>query len=83
MTKRTDTGKRLQYTARAYRQHSSLVITVPKGLCTQLEIERGDIILFAVRPGDDVAVMETIHYRGIYDGGDKRNSDRENPGGGL
>lgn len=35
-----------QFTAKVHRQHNSLVVTVPKGLCNLLHIKRGDILVF-------------------------------------
>lgn len=83
MTKRTDTNSILQFTSKVHRQHSSLVITLPKGLCKQLEIIKGDVILFEVEPGEVAAVMGKISLRGSENAGNSRNSDREDKGGGV
>lgn len=81
MAKRTDTKKTLQFTARVHRQHTSLVITVPKGLCAQLGIVRGDLLLFEVEPGDVAAVVGKMALRGIDNERDNANSNRRDSGG--
>lgn len=81
MAKRTSTDQTAQFTARVYRQHSSLIITLPKRLCEQLQIAKGSHVLFEVGPGDVAAVMGTIALRGSENVRGKRNSDREDQGG--
>jgi len=82
MTKRTKHNKTLQYTSKVHRQHNSLVVTVPKALCQQLTIVKGDILLFEVESGDVAAVVGKIALRGIENGRDTGNSDRKDQGGG-
>jgi len=81
MTNRISENKTMQYTARVHRQHNSLVVTVPKGLCSQLEIVKGDILLFEVETGDVAAVVGKLALRGSEHGRDSTNSDREHKGG--
>ena len=80
MSKRTDENKRLQFTARVHRQHSSLVVTIPKGICKELDIQRGDIAMFVTEPGVGAAVIVNINTRGYENGKDARNPDREDQG---
>jgi len=75
MTKRTETIITKQFTTRAHKQHSSLVITLPKGLCGMLEIVTGDHILFEVEPGGVAAVMGKVALRGLENARDKGNSN--------
>ena len=77
MTKRFIQGKTMQYTARVHKQHTSLVVTVPKGLCTHLQISRGDMLLFEVEPGDDAAVVGKLTLRGSESGQNNRSADGE------
>lgn len=76
-----DTNKTLQFTARVHRQHTCLVITVPRGLCKQLEIVKGDILLFEVEPGEVAAVVGKLALRGVEHGRDNANKDRRDTGG--
>ena len=81
MTKRTETNPTKQFTARIHRQHSSLVITVPKGLCKILDWDKGDILMFEVDDGDVAAVVGKSSLRGIDYDRDSGNSDREDHSG--
>jgi len=81
MTNRTSENKTMQFTARVHRQHNSLVVTVPKGLCNQLEIVKGDILLFEVETGDVAAVVGKLALRGVDSGRDSTHSDRKDSGG--
>ena len=83
MTKRTSKQKTMQYTARIHRQHSSLVVTVPKGLCNQLQIVKGDMLLFEVEPGDVAAVVGKLKLRGSECGPDKGNTNSADKCGGT
>lgn len=69
MTKRTDNIITNQFTGRVHKQHNSLVITLPKGLCEVLNISKGQYILFEVVPGAVVAVMGKVALKGVEDGG--------------
>ena len=46
-----------QFTARIHKQHASLVITVPQGLCKILDWTKGDLLLFEVEIGDSAAIV--------------------------
>jgi len=81
MTKRTVISKTFQFTSKVHRQHSSLVVTLPKGICEKLQISSGDIVLFEVEEGDVHAIMGKILLRGSEDGRGKGNSHREDKGG--
>ena len=83
MTKRTIETRTFQFTSKVHRQHSSLVITVPKGLCEKLNISKGDIVLFEVEQGDVAAVMGKINLRGCENERNQRNSNRTDNGGGT
>ena len=74
MTKRTDTNRPEQFTARIHKQHSSLVITVPKGLCKMLDWGRGDILLFEAETGGLVAVVGKSVFRVTENGRNKADS---------
>ncbi len=78
MTKRTDTIKTLQFTARVHRQHTSLVVTVPKGLCSELKIVKGDMLLFEVEPGEAAAVVGKLGLRGSESGRIQGITDKRN-----
>jgi len=78
MTKRTVKLRVFQFTSKVHKQHASLVITLPKGVCNQLEIRAGDIVLFEVEPGEVACIMGKITLRGIENGGNSRNSNRGN-----
>jgi len=72
-----------QFTARIHKQHSSLVITVPKGLCDILDLVKGDVLLFEVKVGDVAAIVGKANLRGSENVGDTGNSGREDRGGRL
>ena len=57
MTDPTLPNMTMQYTARVHKQHTSLVITIPKGICREMDISRGDILLFEVFPGEHVMAV--------------------------
>lgn len=80
MAKRTDNNQTKQFTARIHRQHSSLVITAPKGLCKILDWVKGDILLFEVEVGDSAAIVGKLSLRGSENVRDRGNSDRSNKG---
>jgi len=80
MAKRTEIGKTLQFTARVHRQHNSLVVTVPKGLCQQLEVCKGDILLFEVEPGEVAAVVGKLTLRGSESGRAKGHTNKPDKG---
>ena len=83
MTKRKNDVKTMQFTAKVHRQHTSLVVTFPKKLAEILEVEKGDIILFEVEPGDLAAVVGRMLLRGPKRGPDKGDSDIRDKGGGT
>lgn len=64
MAKRTIILKTFQFTSKVHRQHSSLVITLPKGICEKLNISKGDIVCFEVEPGQVACIMGKIKLRG-------------------
>lgn len=75
MTNRTEDNRIKQFTARIHRQHSSLVITVPQGLCKMLGLGKGDVIIFEVEDGNVAAVVGKASLRGMDCDGSKRDSD--------
>lgn len=77
MTKRTDKNTTKQFTSRIHKQHSSLVITVPKGLCEMLSWSRGDMLLFEAETGESAAIVGKLSLRGSEDGRDQENTDRK------
>lgn len=81
MTIRTDTDEMLQFTAKVHRQHNSLTVTVPKGLCKLLGIAAGDILVFEHWGAKDKAVVGRLGSGGWYHDEDSRNSDRKDSGG--
>lgn len=66
-----------QFTARIHRQHSSLVITVPKGLCKILDWDKGDVLLFEVEIGDSAAIVGKSALRGDKNHGAKGNIGKQ------
>jgi len=80
MTNRTVTSRVFQFTSKVHKQHASLVITLPKGICHQLEIRAGDIVLFEVEPGEVACIMGKITLRGSENAGDRTNSDKKDQG---
>lgn len=70
MVKRTTRDKTKQYAVKVHRQHTSLVVTVPKGLCVELDISKGDMLLFEVEPGGVVAAVGKMTLKGPENGKD-------------
>ena len=56
---------------------------MPKGLCAELQIERGDLVLFEVEQGDVAAVVGKLALRGSESGPDKRDTDNGDHGRGT
>jgi bifunctional DNA-binding transcriptional regulator/antitoxin component of YhaV-PrlF toxin-antitoxin module len=55
------------YSARAHKQHNSVVVTIPKGIRVVTGIKAGDIIVFTKRVGKDGVWMERWQgKRGYY-----------------
>ena len=81
MTKRTKQTNSLQFTSKVHRQHASLKVTVPKGLCNLLGIHQGDLLLFELEQGDCAAVVGKLCMRGIEHGKDRERPDRKDSGG--
>lgn len=69
--------------AKLHRQHSSVVMTVPKALCQALGISGGDYVVLvkkALPENKYCIIMEKWEVRNV---GDSRDSDREDSGGGA
>lgn len=81
MTERMDTDKTQQFTARVHRQHNSLVVIVPKGICNLLGITAGDILVFEHWDAKDKAVIGRLSSGGWYHVRDSGNSDIKDKGG--
>lgn len=80
MAKRMGNDKTMQFTAKVHRQHSSLTVTVPKGLCKLMEVEKGNILLFEIEKGDVAAIVGKLSLRGVNCGRDNRDSDCKDKG---
>jgi hydrogenase maturation factor len=61
--------KEISYTARAHRQHSSIVVTIPKVIRTFTDIKAGDLVVFTKRIGKDGVWLEKWRGRRDYYGG--------------
>jgi len=81
MTNRTEKDGTVQFTARVHRQHNSLTVTVPQGLCKILGIYAGDILVFEHWGAKDKAIVGTLRSGGWYHDRDNRHSDRQDKGG--
>lgn len=69
MTKRLEIDKSEQFTARVHRQHSSLVITLPKRMCSLMAVDKGDIIVFVASWDPNLFFIEKLTPRGKPDAG--------------
>lgn len=81
MAKRTDNKTEKQFTTRIHKQHSSLVITVPQGLCKMLNWSRGDVLLFETDEGCDIAIVGKTSLKVRENVRNNRNTDRQDKGG--
>lgn len=81
MTKRTSIDETAQFTARVHKQHNSLVVTVPKGLCDLMGIKQGDILVFEHLPVQDKAILGRLTSGGWYHERSDGDSDRADKGG--
>jgi len=70
------------WTARVYRNHNSLTVTLNKGMCRELGIRHGDILMFG-QFGDetDEVTMRKLTWKEHKLGRHKGNSNRPDPGG--
>lgn len=81
MAKRTALRKIEQFTVRVHRQHSSLVVTLPKRMCELLDVDKGDIVVFSTSWSARVLFLEKLVPRRERYGKDSRNPDRKDQGG--
>ena len=65
---------------RLHKQHSSVVMTVPKILCKALSLCAGDYLVIEQVDNSKVATLQKCTPKDIRNASDKRNSDRQNKG---
>lgn len=65
----------VNYVARVCRQHNSLVITVPKGVCQALGVDHGCLVDFNVQTGGEFALFSVLLRKDGSRGGNKTHSD--------
>ena len=68
---------------RLHRQHSSVVMTVPKIVCKNLELCAGDYVILADSTENKVVGMRKFDPEAIKNAGNNRGSDRKDSGGGI
>jgi len=67
--------------AKLHKQHTSVVMTVPKLICKSLGLCAGDYVVIEQVGSSQVATLKKFNPKDIRNGKDKRNSDWENKGG--
>lgn len=66
--------------AKLHRQHTSVVMTVPKLICKSLGLCAGDYVIIEQVDSSQVATMQKFKPKDIRNARDKRNSHRKNRG---
>ena len=51
------------FTSRVHKQHTSLVVTVPRGVCNGVGIERGSLLLWEVDKEGGKAMLSLVKSR--------------------
>ena len=69
------------FIAKVYRQHNSLVITVPVTVTTALGIIKGSHVVFTWHKADGAFEFAKFKQEGAKNVGDSGDSDREDQGG--
>ncbi len=66
---------------RTQRQHSSIIVVIPKVVRVALGIKAGDYVVFSSHPGDNAVEFTKFVPKGKNHGRDKANSSREDQTG--
>ena len=66
--------------AKLHKQHTSVVMTVPKLLCKALGLCAGDYVIIEQVDSSQVATLQKFIPEDIRDARTKGNSDRKNKG---
>ena len=67
--------------AKLHKQHTSVVMTVPKLICKSLGLCAGDYVIIEKVNSSKVATLQKFNAKDIRNVGKKRNPDRKNKGG--
>lgn len=67
--------------AKLHRQHTSVVMTVPKLICKSLGLCAGDYVIIEQVDSSKVATLQKFNPKDIRNARVKRNSDRKDKGG--
>ena len=70
----------IHYVARAHRQHSSVVVTIPKGARHWINVKAGDLVLFAVDTEKNACAIAQLIPGGSKDAKRNKHSSRKNKG---
>lgn len=66
--------------AKLHRQHTSVVMTVPKAICKSLGLCAGDYVILDQVDSSKVATLQKFIPKDIRNARQKRNSNRKNKG---
>jgi len=69
------------FLAKVYRQHNSLVITVPKPVCIALNLKVGEHMVFTWQQSEGKFKFNKFEPGGSKDGSDSGSTDRKDRGG--
>jgi len=69
------------YIAKVYRQHNSMVITVPKPVCVALNMKVGQHMVFTWQQSEGRFRFAKFNPEGAKRGTDSGSSDRSDSGG--
>lgn len=69
------------FIAKVYRQHNSLVITVPKPVCIALGLKAGQHMVFTWQQSEGKFKFSKFGSEGAKADGDRTNTVVEDPGG--
>lgn len=71
----------LEYITKTYRQHATMVTSVPKEVRYQLELAMGEYLVWQVDSKSSFVQVSKVVPGGNEHGGDSRNPDRKDKGG--
>ena len=71
----------VHYVAKVYRQHTSLVLSLPKGVCNALLVDHGCLVSFDVQDGKELALFTVVMRKDGSRGGDTGHTDIEDRDG--
>lgn len=66
---------------RLHQQHTSVVMTIPKVFCKELEVCAGDYVVMDIKPGDGNKKIFVMEKWEVQDVGDSRDTDFSDRGG--